>query len=84
MGIKRIKTRSQRITSFGYLKKNSESKNRCEFWLFKKNLTELSGFMKTRKRGARQIFGRLFYFYNLGFGFQDLDRQSNEIWVSGP
>jgi hypothetical protein len=33
--------------------------------------------LKTRKRGARQVFGRLFYFYNLGSGFQDLDRQTN-------
>jgi hypothetical protein len=69
MGIKRIKTRSRRITSSGYLKKNSGSKNRCRFWLFQKNLTELLGFTKTRKRGARQVFGLLFYFYNLGSGF---------------
>jgi hypothetical protein len=48
MGIKRIAIRGQRIRSFGYLKKN---------------FTELLGFMKTRKRGARQVFGQLFYFY---------------------
>jgi hypothetical protein len=95
MGIKRIKTRSQRITSSEYLKKNLESKNRCRFWLFQKNLTELLGFTKTWKRGAKQVFGQLFYFYNLGSGFQNLDRQTRSgfqnldrrtdgIWVSGP
>ncbi len=73
MGIKRIKTQSQRITSSWYLKKK-KSKNRCRFWLFQKNLVELSGFTKTWKRGARHVFGWLFYFYNLGSGFQDLYR----------
>jgi hypothetical protein len=81
MGIKRIRTRSQRITSSGYLKKNSESKNRCRFWLFQKNLTKLLGFTKTRKRGARQVFGWLFYFYNLGSGFQILDRRTDNAVI---
>jgi hypothetical protein len=70
MRIKRIKTRSQKITSSRYLKKNSESKNRCWFRLLQKNLIELSSFTKTQKRGARHVFGRLFYFYNLNLGFR--------------
>jgi hypothetical protein len=31
-----------------------------------------------------QVFGRLFYFYNLGSGSQDLNRWIDEIWVSEP
>jgi len=38
---------------FRVFEKKSESKNRCRFWLFQKNLTKLSGFTKTRKKGAR-------------------------------
>jgi hypothetical protein len=78
MRIKRIKTRSQRITSSGYLKKFI-IKEPLPVLVISKNLTELPSFTKTRKRGARQVFGRLFYFYNLGSGFQDLDRQTTQL-----
>ncbi len=61
--LKELKLRVKESQVPGIWKKKSESKNRCRFWLFQKNLTELSGFTKTRKRGTRQVFGRLFYFY---------------------
>jgi hypothetical protein len=54
---------------FRVFEKKFRIKEPLPVWLFKKNLTELPGFTKTQKRGARQVFGRLFYFYNLGSGF---------------
>jgi hypothetical protein len=91
VGIKRIKTQSQRITSSGYLKKNSGSKNHCRFWLFQKNLTELPGFTKTGKEEPGRFLGGYFTFtiWDLGFktstdgqtgsGFQDLDTQTMQL-----
>jgi hypothetical protein len=36
-------------------------------------------FHENRKGGPKQVFGRLFYFYNLGSRFQDLDRWTDGI-----
>jgi hypothetical protein len=84
MGIKRIKTWSQRITSFGYLKKNSESKNRCWFWLFQKNLTELPDFTKPRKEEPGRFLGSYFTFTIWDLGFRTLtDRLTELIYTSG-
>jgi hypothetical protein len=84
MRIKRIKTRSQRITKFRVFEKKFKIKELMPVLVISKNLTKLLGFTKTRKRRARQVFGRLFYFYNLGSEFQDLNRWTDKIWVSKP
>jgi len=90
MGIERIKTRSQRITSSGYLKKSLESKNRCRFWLFQKNNKQ--NCWVSRKPGKEEpgtFLGGYFTFtiWDLGFktstngqtgsGFQGLDRRTD-------
>jgi hypothetical protein len=82
MGIKRIKIQSQRITSFGYLKKIQNQRTAANSGYFKKNITELSGFTKTQNRTA---------------GFHENPEKRNQagfwavilllqfgIWVSGP
>jgi hypothetical protein len=108
MGIKRIKTRSQRITSSGYLKKNSRSKNRCQFWLFQKTSQNCSVSRKPGKKEPGRFLGGYFTFtiWDLSFrtltdgqtgsefqdldrqthrsGFQDLNKRTDGIWVSGP
>jgi hypothetical protein len=57
MGIKRIKTWSQRITGSEYLKKIQNQITAAGSGYFKKNLTELPSFTKTRKRGTTASFG---------------------------
>jgi hypothetical protein len=72
MGIKRIKIQSQRITSSGYLKKNSESKNRCRFWLFQKKPHRTAGFHENPKKKSQAGFWAVILLLQFG------------IWVLRP
>jgi hypothetical protein len=72
MGIKINKSRSQRITSSGYLKKNLESKNRCRFWLFKKKPHKTAEFHENPKKRSQAGFWAIILLLQFG------------IWVSGP
>jgi hypothetical protein len=83
MGIKRIKTRNQRITSFGYLKKIQNQRTGSGY--FKKISQNCRVSRKPGKEEpGRFLGGYLFIYLFMESGFQDLDRRTYEIWVSGP
>jgi len=89
MGIKRIKTRSQRITSSGYLKKNQNQRTVVGSGYFKKTSQNCQVSRKPGKEEPGRFLGGYFTFtiWDLGFRtstngqtrsrFQDLDRQTN-------
>jgi len=89
MGIKRIKTRSQRITSFGYLKKIQNQRTVASSGYFKKTSQNYRVSRKPGKEEQGKFLGGYFTFtiWDLGFrtstngqtgsGFQDLYRQTN-------
>jgi hypothetical protein len=96
MGIKRIKTRSQRITSSEYLKKIQNQRTVAGFDYFKKTSQNCRVSQKPGKEEPCRFLGGYFTFTiwdlgfrtsidgQTGFEFQDLDRQTDKIWVSGP
>jgi hypothetical protein len=96
MGIKRIKTRSQRITSSGYLKKIQNQRTAADSSYFKKTSQNCRVSQKPGKEEPGRFLGGYFTFtiWDLGFrtstdeqtrfGFQDLDRWTDRIWVSRP
>jgi hypothetical protein len=96
MRIKRIKTRSQRITSFGYLKKIQNQRTAAGFGYFKKTSQNCRVSLKPGKEEPCRFLGGYFTFaiWDLGFrtltggqmgsGFQDIDRWTDEIWISRP
>jgi hypothetical protein len=89
MGIKRIKTRSQRITSFGYLKKIQNQRTVAGSGYFKKTSQNCRVSRKLGKEEPGRFLGSYFTFTiwdlgfktstdgQTGFGFQDLDIQTN-------
>jgi hypothetical protein len=89
MGIKRIKTRSQRITSSEYLKKIQDQRNAAGSGYFKKTSQNCRVSRKPGKEEPGRFLGGYFTFtiWDLGFrtstdgqtgsGFQDLDRQTD-------
>jgi len=89
MGIKRIKTRSQRITSSRYLKKIQNQRTVASFGYFKKTSQNCRVSRKPGKEEPGRFLGGYFIFtiWDLGFktstngqtrfGFQDLNRQTN-------
>jgi hypothetical protein len=97
MGIKRIKTRSQRITSSGYLKKIQDQRTAVGSGYFKKTSHNCRVSQKPGKEEQGRFLGGYFTFtiWDLGFRtsidgqtgseFQDLDIQTDaQIWVSRP
>jgi hypothetical protein len=96
MGIKRIKTRSQRITISGYLKKIQNQRTVADFGYFKKTSQNCRVSWKPRKEEPSRFLGGYFTFTiwdpsfrtstngQIGSGFQNLDKQTDEIWVSRP
>jgi hypothetical protein len=92
MGIKRIKTRSQRITSSGYLKKIQNQRTVAGSGYFKKTSQNCRVSRKPGKEEPGRFLGGYFTFtiWDLGFssidgqtgsGFQDLDTRTVGIWV---
>jgi hypothetical protein len=93
MGIKRIKTRSQRITSFGYLKKIQNQRTDAGSGYFKKTSHNCRVSRKPGKEEPSRFLGGYFTYtiWDLGFrtstdgqtgsGFQDLDKLTN--WING-
>jgi hypothetical protein len=89
MGIKRIKTRSQRITSFGYLKKIQDQRTAASSGYFKKTSQNCLVSRKPGKEEPGRFLGGYFTFtiWDMGFktstdgqmgsAFQDLDRQTH-------
>jgi hypothetical protein len=91
MGIKRIKTRSQRITSSGYLKKIQNQRTVAGSGYFKKTSQNCRVSRKPGKEEPGRFLGGYFTFtfWDLGFRtstngqtgsrFQDLDRRTDGI-----
>jgi hypothetical protein len=89
MGIKRIKTRSQRSASSGYLKKIQNQRTVAISGYFKKTSQNCRVSRKPEKEEPGRFLGDYLTFtiWDLGFrtstdgqtgsGFQDLDRQTN-------
>jgi hypothetical protein len=89
MGIKRIKTWSQRITSSGYLKKIQNQRTIASSGYFKKTSQNYRVSRKPRKEEPGRFLGGYFTFTiwdlsfrtstngQIGSGFQDLDIQTN-------
>jgi len=69
MGIKKIKTRSQRITSFGYLKKIQNQRTAADSGYFKKTSQNCRVSRKPRKEEPSRFLGGYFTFtiWDLGF-----------------
>ncbi len=69
MGIKRIKNRSQRITSSGYLKKNQNQRTAAAFGYFKKTSQNCRVSQKPGKEEPCRFLGNYFTFtiWDLGF-----------------
>jgi len=91
MGIKRIKTQSQRITSSGYLKKIQNQRTVAGSGYFKKTSQNCRVSQKPGKKEPGRFLGGYFTFiiWDLGFktstdgqtryGFQDLNRRTDGI-----
>jgi len=89
MGIQRIKTRSQRITSSRYLKKIQNQRTATGSGYFKKTSQNCWVSRKPGKKEPGRFLGGYFTLtiWDMGFrtstngqtgsGFQDLDRQTN-------
>jgi hypothetical protein len=89
MGIKRIKTRSQRITSSEYLKKIQNQRTAVGSGYFKKSSQNCQVSQKPEKEEPGRFLGGYFTFtiWDLGFrsstdgqtgsGFQDPNRQTS-------
>jgi len=96
MGIKIIKTWSQRITSFEYLKKIQNQRTVAGSSYFKKTSQNYRVSRKPGKKEPGRFLGGYFTFtiWDRGFRtstdgqtrseFQDLDRWTDEIWISRP
>jgi len=80
MGIKRIKTRSQRITSSEYLKKIQNQKTAAGFSYFKKTSQNCRVSRKLEKEESGRFLGGYFTFAIWDLGFRTLiDRLTEKI-----
>jgi hypothetical protein len=80
MGIKRIKTRSQIITSFGYLKKNQNQITAAGSSYFKKTSQNCRVSRKLGKEEPGRFLGGYFTFTIWDLGFRtSTDRLTEEI-----
>jgi len=81
MGIKRIKTRSQRIASSGYLKKIQNKKTAAGYGYFKKTSQNCRVSRKPEKEEPGRFLGGYFTIWDMGFRTSTDGRTG---WVSGP
>ncbi len=85
MGIKRIKTQSQRITSSGYLKKIQNQRTVAGSGYFKKTSQNCRVSRKPGKEEPGRFLGGYFTFTIWDLGFKtSIDRQTHRLVVGNP